>query len=924
MEMRRYRRLLAGLLLISIIASSPVALIDAQTSDDLTINLIFAPSVIESGSGTYHVGYLSIENRSGIPIPASGDLEVKLTSSDPTIASIPPSVVIPRGHEYVKFDVTTGNDGEAEIFVQYQGRTSSQKFRVGDLPIIVPEDSELKINLPSNLMRVNTELPLAVFLQYNGTVLKAHKDITVSFEYEKSLVVLKDDKIIIKKGEYYALTTVKTLEKVGNAFIKVSAPEFQLNTAAGIQISSTAPASVAINVFPKFIGYSEKKFDLFVNLLDSAGLPTVATDNIHLELFSNYTRLQDSLDDSIGPKGAIIKKGDFGFYERHDFTFLPPVQPTPRVNECPQYRPDKIIVGVSAQGLGISTDTLTVTEPLSDNHEKAKIKDVRVFMLDEIPNNATSIVGYQVGVIEDDDDDARATVERELDSAEIAKDSAQELVNQATDYLTTVQSNPGSTQAEINFAQQSLSAAQIVLQQASAKVANLEKILDGCIKNEHAIDDLEDGAHYPMQSNTIYSSDKLYSNLRVISSDQDNIRINNAGPLSTTSSYGVSMISSGQKASDVAVSAVLGGLASGSNNTKIVNQLKPSATKIFTPIGDGKIIFNPEGYYDLFVVSLDSAGRPTTSRDPIKYIIEPINEFAEIPPQQTFAKVEGHRWQTGGNNNMPVSTSATPIGIGSESDLKTTTDLQLVSSSPTAKLMMALDSITGIDKTSSIGVVQIIDSNGNPYPVPDDLKVILTSDKPKSIQVPTSVTVIKGSSFAEFPVTTFGVKDTAKISTNAANVFQSEAEISVVPYAAKLKIHVEPIATPLVPNQDVPVKVFVDDQYNVPVSGATVRLNTNVNGTAVPDSSTTDSTGGSTFTFRALQGNVASFTAQASKSGYEEATKTVDLDVLYVPGFEINWILYVGMGGAIAGVAIVALFFLRKPKQISEDEQEEI
>ena len=202
--------------------------------------------------------------------------------------------------------------------------------------------------------------------------------------------------------------------------------------------------------------------------------------------------------------------------------------------------------------------------------------------------------------------------------------------------------------------------------------------------------------------------------------------------------------------------------------------------------------------------------------------------------------------------------------------------------------------------------------------------MILTSDKPKSIQVPSSVTVSKGRSFVEFVVTTFGVKDTAKISTNAANVLQSEAELSVVPYAAKLKIYVEPIATPLVPNQDVPVKVFVDDQYNVPVSGAMVRLNTNVNGTAVPDSSTTDSTGGAAFTFKSLQGKVASFTVSASKSGYESATKTMDLDVLYVPGLEINWILYVGMGGAIAGVAVVALFFLRKPKQISEDEQEEI
>lgn len=911
-------------MLISIITSSPIALIDAQKTGDLNIQLSLTPSILESGSGTYSVGYLSIKNTAGLPIPSSGDIEIQLTSSDPTVASVPSSVVIPKGHDYARFDVTTGDDGQTEISAQYKGKASSQKFRVGDLPIIIPEDSELMINLPSNLMRVNTEMPIAVFLQYNGTILKAHKDISISFEYEKSLIIPRDDKIIIKKGDYYALTTIKTLERVGNSFIKVSTPEFQLNTAASVQISSTAPASVAINVFPKIIGYSEKKFDLFVNLLDSAGLPTVATDDIKLELFSNYTRLQDSLDDSIGPRDAIIKKGDFGYYKRHDFTFLPPSQPASRANECPQYTPDKIIVGITAQGLGISTDMLTVTEPLSDNNPRAEIKDVRVFVLGEIPNNATSIVSYQTGVIEDDDDDARVVVEKELDAATLSAESAQEAVNQAISYYTTVASNPASTQAEIDLAQNALSAAQLTLQQATATINSLQTLLDGCIENEHALDDLEDEALYPMQSNTIYSSDKLFGNLKLISSDQDIVRIINPGTISTTSSYGTSMISSGQKAGDVIVSVVMGGLGSGSNNTKVINQLKPSATKIFTPIGDGKIIFNPEGYYDLFVISLDSAGRPTTSKNPIKYIIEPINEFAEINPQETFARVEGHRWQAGGADNNPVSTSATPIGIDSESSLKTETDLQLVSSSPTAKLMMATNSIAGVESTNSIGVVQIIDSNGNPYPVPDDLKIILKSDKPAAIQVPTSVTVTKGHSFTEFTVTTFGVKDTAKISTNAANVLQSEAELSVIPYKAILKIYVEPIATPLVSNQDVPVKIFIDDQYNIPQEGALVRLTADRNGTATPDVSGTDSTGSTTFTFRALQGNTASFTVHASKSGYEDATKTVDLDVLYVPGLEVNWILYVGMGGAIAGVTIVALFFLRKPKEISEDEQEEI
>ena len=116
----------------------------------------------------------------------------------------------------------------------------------------------------------------------------------------------------------------------------------------------------------------------------------------------------------------------------------------------------------------------------------------------------------------------------------------------------------------------------------------------------------------------------------------------------------------------------------------------------------------------------------------------------------------------------------------------------------------------------------------------------------------------------------------------------------------------------------------MDDQYNEPMEGVMVRLSTDVNGTAGPDSLTTDSTGLATFTFKALQGKTTTITAHASKSGFEEQTKTMDLDLLYVPGFQVNWILYVAMGGAVAVIAIVALVFLRKPKELSDEEQEEI
>ena len=112
----------------------------------------------------------------------------------------------------------------------------------------------------------------------------------------------------------------------------------QLNSASGIQISSTDTAALRVDVFPKLIGNSETKLDLFVSLVDSEGLPTKAANDIKLEVFANSTKLQDSFDDKIETT-PIIKKGEFGYHLTHDFTFVPRKQPVPVGDECFQYQP---------------------------------------------------------------------------------------------------------------------------------------------------------------------------------------------------------------------------------------------------------------------------------------------------------------------------------------------------------------------------------------------------------------------------------------------------------------------------------------------------------------------------------------------------------------------------------------------------------
>ena len=160
-------------LIIVLLIIAPIVL-DAriQAIPEVFIKLNFAPSTIESKAGTYKIGYLSLVNSNNIPIIAHSDIEIKLTSSNSDIASVPPSVNIPKDHDYAKFDVTVGNlSGEVQVTAIFEDQIITQSLLVGEVIGKIPDDAALKISLPTNVMNVNSEMPLSVFFERNGTAL---------------------------------------------------------------------------------------------------------------------------------------------------------------------------------------------------------------------------------------------------------------------------------------------------------------------------------------------------------------------------------------------------------------------------------------------------------------------------------------------------------------------------------------------------------------------------------------------------------------------------------------------------------------------------------------------------------------------------------------------------------------------------------
>ena len=420
--------------------------------------------------------------------------------------------------------------------------------------------------------------------------------------------------------------------------------------------------------------------------------------------------------------------------------------------------------------------------------------------------------------------------------------------------------------------------------------------------------------------------------MKVVSSDNNIVKILDLGNIGVASSYGTAIITSAQKSGQVIISSALGGLGSGSNTTSVITILEPVQTKIFSPAGSDKIVFNDEGYSELFFVLLDSSGRPVNTKNPSKYLITPVNSFVEIGPKQTFAKMQVYSSSFGGAlRNGTSMIGAIPIGVEAKSSLGVGSDYQLIPSSATAKILIPFENLAGVDNINSIGTVQLADFYGNPVMVSDDLTVNLKSNNTQAVQVPSFVTIPKDNSFVEFPITTFGKKGSSMISASAENVLESETLISVNPFSTRLKISLDPVNTPISYNQDVSLKIYVDSENNQPQQGALVKLTPGTNATVTPNTVTTDETASATFLFKPLAGPTATLIIHASMEGYVDAEKTIELDVT---GFKAvssgaffgvpSWIMYVGVAAAVGGIAYVAIMFLRKPKPKAAEEEEEI
>ena len=179
------------LVMFSVLFSGSIIPVMGQSSilDNLVVNIVIAPNHVDTQNSELPIGYVNLVNKKGIAIKAPQDIVVGLESDDPNIASVPPSVIILKDHNYAKFNISVGNiDGDTKISSLFNGKIDYSEFKVGGTDRSIPDDIKLVVNLPTNDMHVNSEMPFSVFFESDDKVIRAPFDIVVDLDFEESLI----------------------------------------------------------------------------------------------------------------------------------------------------------------------------------------------------------------------------------------------------------------------------------------------------------------------------------------------------------------------------------------------------------------------------------------------------------------------------------------------------------------------------------------------------------------------------------------------------------------------------------------------------------------------------------------------------------------------------------------------------------------
>ena len=260
-----------------------------------TIAVYGFPTTLPADGNSYPAIMVQLQDSTGSPARAPhGDVQIALTCSDTTVGTVSQSVTINEGETYAvaNFSTTTKAQTEAKILnatvtAVSQGYSSSQ-VTITTTPVAL-NPTKLKIFTgPSKVLADQNSYKQVVVQLQNATgfAAKGSEDTMVNIASSDSSIC-QIDSLKILAGQNYALATLNTTYKAGNANITAVANDFQL-TYQIISTSGFIASKLAIYCLPTSLPSDGNIYQTIqVQLQDSLGRPAKSAGaEANVKLFS--------------------------------------------------------------------------------------------------------------------------------------------------------------------------------------------------------------------------------------------------------------------------------------------------------------------------------------------------------------------------------------------------------------------------------------------------------------------------------------------------------------------------------------------------------------------------------------------------------------------------------------------------------------
>jgi len=286
------------------------------------IRLSIVPNIVDK-EDPLPTFFVYVTDSRGNPVIASEDLEVSLVSSDSSVASVRSSVIISKGEYFTTGKIQINGAGTGEIKASYGGQRVSAEVTVLDVSEATEEFS-LAVRMPAASMLTGTSMPISVFLSNSdGDAVVAPFDVPIQVQYDQNLIkaVLPDK---ISAGSIYAVGKITSLQKSGNAWIRLDALGIEQQIATSVKVAADKPYSLLLKALPGNVTALDRSFYLYAGLLDETGAPAKAEEDTNVKIYSNMTTnvaRQEVLEESLVIR---IAKGDFGSFKTVPLDIIDP------------------------------------------------------------------------------------------------------------------------------------------------------------------------------------------------------------------------------------------------------------------------------------------------------------------------------------------------------------------------------------------------------------------------------------------------------------------------------------------------------------------------------------------------------------------------------------------------------------------------